>query len=161
MTDHGINLSIAALEHLTGPMRGEVSWVTGSAVDARLQSDNRLLLVPADPNDPAPETIARFHQVGNSYEIEATEGRQLWVNGRRIQISKLQYGDVIEFGETGPLSRFRLYDDAHRPGITAGEILSDLISYVKTSRKPLHRKFGFATTELFRRLSRDTSQMAN
>jgi serine protease Do len=157
MADNDTNLSIAALEHLTGPMRGEVSWVTGSAVDARLQPENKLILAPAGPNGPAPETIARFRQVGNSYEIEVIEGRQVWINGRRTQISKLQYGDVIEFGETGPLSRFRIYDDAHRPGITVGEILGDVVSYVKTSRKPMHRKLGFASAELFRRLARETS----
>jgi serine protease Do len=157
MTDHAINLAAAALEHLTGSMRGEVSWVTGSAVDAQLEAEQRLVLVPADPNGPVPQTIARFRQVGNSYEIEAPEGRQLWVNGQRIQMSQLHYGDVIEFGETGPLSRFRLYDDAHRPGITVGEILGDVISYVKTSRKPMHRKLGFASAELLRRLARDTS----
>ncbi len=157
MTDHTTNQSAAALEHLTGPMRGEVSWLTGSATDAQLEAERRLVLVPAGQNGPQPPTIARFRQAGDSYEIEVAEGQRIWINGQPVQMSQLKYGDVIEFGETGPLSRFRLYDDAHRPGMTASEILGDVFSYVKTSRKPIHRRFGFAGAELFRRLVRDTS----
>ena len=69
MPDHDTNLSIAALEHLTGPMRGEVSRVTGAAVEVRLQPENKLILAPAGPNGPAPETIARFRQVGTDTKL--------------------------------------------------------------------------------------------
>ena len=121
MTDHTTNQSAAALEHLTGPMRGEVSWVTGSATDAQLEAEHRLVLVPAGQNGQLPPTIARFRRAGDSYEIDVAEGQKIWINGQPVQMSQLKYGDVIEFGETGPLSRFRLYDDAHRPGMTASE----------------------------------------
>ncbi|MEP3332516.1 trypsin-like peptidase domain-containing protein [Sedimentitalea sp.] len=147
----------AALEHLTGPMRGKLSWITARAVDVCLRPDKRLVFTETHPDEGNPDAIARFRRVGSTYEIEAVGTQPVWLNGKPLQSAALGYGDVIEFGETGPLSRFRLYDDSHGPGLTVGEILDDVLCYVRTSRRPLHRKLGFAAADLVRRLARDTS----
>lgn len=147
----------AALEHLTGSRRGKLSWVTARAVDACLLPDNRLVFVETDPDRRDPHAIARFRRAGSTYEIEAVGTPQVWVNGQPVQSTALGYGDVIEFGDSGPMSRFRLYDDSHGPGLTVGEIFDDVMCYVRTSRRPLHRRLGHAAADLVRRLARDTS----
>ncbi len=156
MNDETTDWTVAALEHLTGPSRGDVSWLTEASVDAHLTPARKLLVTKGKEGVENAPALARFRRVGNTYEVEAVDGFGLWVNGRPVKNAALRYGDVIEFGEIGPLSRFRLYDDAHKPGVTAAEIFGDVVSYVKTSRRPLHRKLGFALAELLRRLIRDT-----
>jgi len=153
---HRAHGNAAALEHLTGPLRGEVTWVTG-AVDVRVLPDRILSFSKARSDHADADTIARFRRAGSTYEIEATGTEPLWVNGKLVHLTPLGFGDVIEFGETGPLSRFRLYDERHRPPMTVADIFDDMICYIRTSRRPLLNKLGFAATELGRRMARETT----
>lgn len=147
----------AALEHLTGPARGNVSWLTADTVDVRLLPDRRLSFSATVSDAVDDGVIARFHRTGGTYDIIATGQHPIWLNGRAVATEVLRYGDVIEFGETGPLSRYRLYDDRHRPSNTVGEMFGDAASYLRTSRRPWPRKLGYAVVELLRRLARETS----
>ena len=61
------------------------------------------------------DPVGRLHPAGDSYEIEAPEDRPVWVNGMRVTARRLEHRDMIEFGEAGPLSRFRLYRE-DKPG---------------------------------------------
>ncbi len=147
----------AALEHLTGPARGHMSWLTEAVIDLGLRPDRRLSLAAGSDAAPTAGTIARLRRIGGSYELQATGRWPVWLNGQQIQAEVLRYGDVIEFGETGPISRFRLYDDTRRPRVTAGEIVGDAASYLRSSRKPLMFRCGYAAREMLRRLLRETS----
>ena len=148
---------IAALEHLTGPSRGLVSWIHDASVSVTVQSGRFILSTSAIDDDASAEIIARLNRSGSTYKIEASPEQPLWVNGERVAKKLLSHGDVVEFGETGPLSRFRLYDAKHKMHWTIDEILDDCIAYVRTSRKPLLRRMLCAIRDILRRLARETS----
>lgn len=157
MTDDTPCRTVAALEHLTGPARGRLSWMTSAAIEVRLLTDHSLSFGEGGSGPQEGPVIARLHRIGHSYEVEAVEGQPLWLNGQLVQTAMLAYGDVIEFGETGPLSRFRLYDDSHRPGMSVGEILTDVMCYFRTSRRSLPRRLRYAAVDLARRLAWETT----
>jgi hypothetical protein len=111
----------AALEHLTGPSRGTVTWLSGLALDISLS-----------PN-------------------------LVWVNGVRVTARQLEDCDMIEFGETGPLSRFCLYREDQPVRPTVADILSDTLAYLRVSRQPLANRVFKALCEILRRLTRQTT----
>ncbi len=146
--------SIAALEHLTGPSRGAVLWIHDDSVCIEFKA-GRLTLSTAD--DTAPAVIARLRRSGSSFEIEAASEQSLWVNGVRVDKVELAHGDVVEFGDQGPLSRFRLYDTKHKMRWTIDQIIGDCVAYMRTSRKPLPSRLFCAARDALRRLTRETS----
>jgi S1-C subfamily serine protease len=111
----------------------------------------------ARPREQSDDLIARLHRAGDTYEIEASEERPVWVNGVRVTTQRLEDRDIIEFGETGPLSRFCLYDDDKRIRKAVVEILSDSVAYLRVSRQPLVKRLFRAVSELLRRLTRETT----
>jgi S1-C subfamily serine protease len=123
-----------------------------------LAADNRLLLTA--PGADAPEgavPAAGIVCTPAGFGIEAAPGADLWVNGRPVRAVTLIHGDMIEFGEHGPLSRVRLYDDAHRPRPAIGDIFGDTLSYMRSSRRPLGRRVPRAAAVTLRRLAVDTT----
>ncbi len=96
----------AALEHLTGLCRGTVTWLNGPTLDISLKTNRFLRVSDARLDEPRDDLVARLHRAEDTYEIEALEGRPVWVNGVRVTAQKLEHRDMIEFGEIGPLSRF-------------------------------------------------------
>ena len=147
----------AGLEHLTGPARGTATWLNGAALDVSL-SDNRLVRITESGGEqPEGDIIARLHRSEETYEIEAREAHPLWVNGERISASRLQHRDLIEFGDTGPLSRFQLYREGSRVRKSVAEIVSDCIDYTRVSRKPIGVRISCAFRDLFRGFVRQTT----
>jgi S1-C subfamily serine protease len=149
--------TVAALDHLTGPSRGTVSWLAESAVDVVLTPNLRVRISETRPGPPRPGLVARLHRAGESYEIEAPEGQPLWVNRERITGRLLRHDDMIEFGETGPVSRFRIYGDAQPRRKSIPDILADCVGYLRASRQPLGRKLVRAAGELVRELTLATT----
>ena len=147
----------AALEHLTGPSRGTVTWLGGSALDISLSRDHFIHVSEARPGEARDDVIARFHLAQDSYEIEALEGRPIWVNGTRVTARRLENCDMIEFGEIGPLSRFCLYPEDQPVRTTVGDILSDTFAYLRVSRQPVARRVFRALCAVLRRLTRQTT----
>ncbi|MDH3661950.1 MAG: hypothetical protein OEU92_18295, partial [Alphaproteobacteria bacterium] len=143
----------ADLEHLTGPSRGTVIWLSGSALDITLSPDRFIHISEAHPGEPRDDLIARLHRAEDSYEIEAVEGRPLWVNSDRVTARQLEHGDMIEFGETGPLSRFYLYREDQPVRTTVADILSDALAYLRVSRQPVANRVFKAVCEALRRLT--------
>ncbi len=149
---------VAALEHLTSRCRGEVTWITGARTGLWLAGNGRLVLTgEEDAPPPGAVLVARLARSGAEFDIEAPEEAQLWVNGRPTRQARLRPGDMIELGETGPISRFRVFDSQHRPKPTLGEILGDSLSYMRASRRPLPSRAAHASGDLTRRLIRDTT----
>ena len=66
-----------------------------------------LRVVSDDGESPGANDRARSRWSGETYEIEALPGNDVWVNGRRIGTAHLLHGDMIEFGEHGPMCRYR------------------------------------------------------
>ncbi len=74
----------AALEHLTGLCRGTVTWLSGPTLDISLKTNRFLRVSEARPDEPRDDLVARLHRAEDTYEIEALEGRPVWVNGVRV-----------------------------------------------------------------------------
>jgi len=147
----------AALEHLTGPARGTATWLSGAALDVSL-SDNRLVRITESSGEqPAGDIIAHLHRSEETYEIEAPEAHRLWVNGERMSAKRLEHRDLIELGDTGPLSRFQLYPEGSRVRKSVADIVSDCIDYTRVSRKPLGARVSRAFRDMFRDFAHQTT----
>ncbi len=149
----------AALEHLTGPSRGTVAWLSASTLDISLRTNRFLRVSEARPDEPRDDLVARLHRAEDTYEIEALEGRPVWVNGVRVTAQKLEHRDMIEFGETGPLSRFRLYREDRPVRKVVADILGDCLVYLRVSRQPVANRVFRAFYGLLRRLMHETTLM--
>ncbi len=148
---------VAALEHLTGRCRGQYSWLTAREAMAWLDGAGRLSVTAPTEERPNATPVARFLRADDGFEIEATGNCPIWVNRAPVTTAQLRHGDMIEFGETGPLSRIRLYSDAQRRNMTVSEIFGDTRSYIRSSRKPLARRIGHAIWDTMRRLAFETT----
>jgi S1-C subfamily serine protease len=152
-------IGAVALEHLTGPSRGQVTWLDTSAHDITLTPRQFIRLSEARTGEPPDDVIARLHRAGDTYEIEVPEGCKVWVNGVRVTEKILENLDMIEFGESGPLSRFCLYRNGERVRKTVVDILSDCFAYIRTSRQPPAKRVFHAFCAFFRRLTRETTTL--
>ena len=153
----GAAAGVAVLEHLTGPSRGSVSWLGAAIVDVTLSPGRMIRVAESRAGKPPAGLVARLRRSGEDFEIEAAEGSALWVNGARVAFRRLVHCDMIEFGELGPLSRFRLYRDGRQARKTLGDILSDEVAYLRSSRQPLARRATRAGVALARRAASETT----
>ncbi|MGR3761624.1 trypsin-like peptidase domain-containing protein [Roseobacteraceae bacterium NS-SX3] len=147
-----------ALEHMTGPSRGSMTWLTASALDITLDGGCFLQIAEAQPG-PRPEGFAaRLHRIEDTFEIEAAEeGVPVWVNGTRVRSARLEHGDTIEFGESGPLCRCRVFAGNARMRNSPADIISDIGAYLRVSRQPPLKRTWRAATALFARLCQETT----
>lgn len=134
----------AALHYLTGPARGLTAWMGGDAhilvitplgwprISSALLSDR------ASATDTRP--LACLRRSGATYSLEPSGGQSAWVNGRAVDAVALRHGDVVEFGEDGPIARFELADLAHQPRMTLPGIVEDAYTYLQASRRPLSER---------------------
>ncbi len=145
----------AALEHLTGPSRGTMTWLAEPEVELTL--DARRLYASVDRARPGEDPVAHLHRDKDGYVIEAIGGHRIWVNGRPISTRPLRNHDVIEFCDDGPISRYFLYDSQHRPRHTVSDLVGDAFAYLRTSRQPIGRRLVRCCGQLFGGLARETS----
>ena len=147
----------ALLEHLTGPSRGSISWLAADCVIASVGHDRRLHL-RAEGGEPAPgRPVARLTWSGEDYAVEAIDDQRVWVNGQETKTARLRHGDVIEFGETGPISRLRLCTRMFPIRWSLEDMVGDAIAYVRASRKPLGPRLSTAATDVVRRIAVETT----
>ncbi|MGB5328496.1 MAG: trypsin-like peptidase domain-containing protein [Gammaproteobacteria bacterium] len=150
-----------SLEILTGPARGTASWLSGTTLDISLNPTDMIRVAEVGSEPLENGVVARLHRSGDSYEIEALEDNPLWINGTRIDSKQLEQRDLIEFGEQGPLTRYRVHRQGDRIRRSLGDMLDDCIDYTRVSRKPrvarlqnalrdLSYDFVLQTTLLFR-----------
>ncbi len=154
------NRPAAVLEHLSGPDLGERSYIWGDVVDFRVDEDRHLTLSSPGAGDTAdlrPGPIARFVRQNGTYRLEAAGGNPVWVNGRQIDSGELVNRDIIEFGEKGPLSRFRLPGGSGHARRYFSDICSDCWDYLHTSRRPLPGRMLGALADGVRGLVTDTT----
>jgi S1-C subfamily serine protease len=147
----------AALEHLTGPSCGTVTWLDGSNVEISLSPDRFIRACAARPSEPGDEIVAQLRSAENTFEIDAGEGRPIWVNGARVTSRLLENCDIVEFGETGPVSRFVQDREGQPARRTVAEILSDVLACLRVSRRPIVMRLCSAFGQLLRRVTRETT----
>ncbi len=148
MTDRTAPNATATLEILTGAGRGTVCWLNDATLDLALDETNCLRVAPAAGEVAAAGVYARLHRADDSYEIEAVGEHELFVNGKRVVSARLAPRDLVEFGDLGPLTRFRLYRQGDRLQRSLGDLLDDAIDYTRASRKPGWTRFNRATRNL-------------
>lgn len=153
-----VNLALA-LEHMTGPSRGSVTWLNASTLDVTLDAECFVLISETQAGGRGEDLIARLHRIDDTYEIEALADHMVWLNGDRITHGRLKHGDTIEFGESGPLCRIRFYSDHSPIRNSASDILSDIAAYLKVSRQPIPKRVFRACGALFSRLTHETSTL--
>lgn len=154
-------IATASLEILTGPARGTASWLTESTLEVSLNPDDMIRVAAAGAEPLQDGVVARLHRSGDSYEIEALQDIPLWINGDRVDSKRLEQRDLIEFGDKGPLSRYRMHHQGDRLHRSLGDMLADCVDYTRVSRRPrlarlqkaagdLLHDFALGTTLLFR-----------
>lgn len=149
----------AALEHLTGPCRGSTSWLGDSVMDITFGPDMRIVVGPAKVGAQDGSVLARLHRSSKTYEIESVGDHPIWINRTRLTAQALKPGDVIEFGESGPISRFCLYGDDDPSTKSVSEIFRDAVAYVRVSRKPLGKRTWRAVCDVVRSLLQETTRL--
>ena len=157
--EHGTDIpgGAMALEHLTGPCRGIIIWLRGSDLDISLGPNRLLRVSEAHPDEPRDDVVARLHYNDGTYEIMTIEDRPVWVNGTCISAGKLAHRDMIEFGDTGPLTRFHLYREDRPVRKMVTDILVDGLGYLRVSRQPVAIRVARALGGLLRRLMQETT----
>lgn len=141
--------AVASLEILTGPARGTACWLNEHELDISLNDEDMIRIVAAGGEPLQDGLVARLHRVTDSYEIEARADYPLWINGKLVQSKKLEARDLIEFGDKGPLSRFRLNRQGDRLRRSLGDMLDDAIDYTRASRRPRIQRVQKAASDLF------------
>lgn len=148
---------VAALEHLTGPMRGTTTWIAQNDVSLALSPRRIIHIAAGAVNGSDRELIAHFRRSGETFEIEATGDPPVWVNGKAIRSVILRHHDMIEFGDSGPMSRYVIFRHGQSPHPTIFEVLSDAVAYLRSSHRPLSSRILIATEQVLRRLTRETT----
>ena len=148
---------VGSLEHLSGKAAGKTTWLGTTTLDVRLADGWGIRVSPATGLKMGPATIARLHIAGDSYEVEAARGHAVWVNGKRVEAARLADGDVVEFGELGPICRYRMHGEQSPARKTFAEIVSDTVDYWRSSRQPRLRRAWRSLDEALRQLTLQTT----
>lgn len=127
---------VVLLEQLTGPARGEVLWVLESRVFVFAEPKTGLSASKAEDAVSIPH-VAELHRDHSGYVVHAAKGRRIWVNGKFQSSAVLKNGDVIEFGEAGPMVRLRFLSARHPIPTSLEDMFGHMFAYLKASRKPL------------------------
>lgn len=139
-TTGDIHQTHATLQHLSGNAIGTETWLSGPKLYVSLDRNRFLKLSEIGTTSGKSldhPIIAILSRAGGTYKLETPGDLPVWINGRQVDDGELINGDIIEFGEKGPLSRFRLIDsDAHSRRYFS-EICVDCWDYLRSSRKPL------------------------
>ena len=155
--DDELSGGVIVLEHLTGPSRGTVTWLGGTSLNVSLRQDRFLDVSHAGTSEPHEALIARLRRIGDSYEIVASDENPIWVNGARTTSQVLKQQDVIEFGEAGPICRYRIFQGREPARKLVTNLLRDGVVYLRVSRRPIGDRLVRATLEFFRGLALETT----
>ncbi len=148
---------VAVFQHLTGPSCGTATWVGDRQLSVTLGQSRSLDVSAEESSDDKAELVARLTRAGDTYEIEAADARQMWVNGRALKSRRLEHHDMIEFTDAGPMSRVYLYRSGQPQRVRAMDILDDTAAYLRSSRRPLGPRVAEAGKQILRRGARETT----
>lgn len=155
--DHDSAQTVIAIKHLTGRSRGEVTWLAAPDCEVTLDAGYRVHVLGTHPEPHETGAVARFRLVDRHYEIEPAPGHEIWVNGRRVSVGRLNHGDTIEFGETGPLCRLRYFAEHTPVRNSVADIFGDVRTYLRVSRQRPARRAVRAAGALLGRLTFETT----
>ena len=133
----------AAMVHLSGRRRGTSQLLSDDRVTVGSSAADQVLVAePAEAGTGTPikgarryisvagdpgRTLATLEKRGQTYELRAGLGAEVFVNGEPVESLVLASGDVLEIGKGGTVLRFRLYPAARGPYKSMREAFSDCI----------------------------------
>ena len=147
---------VALLTQLTGPSRGKAEWLLADRMFLSIDPDTGLCLSQNAAMLPVP-AIAELVAIDGQYTIKAAEHQGVWINGKPSVEAQLNDGDMIEFGETGPMARLRLLPSHHPFPQSLDTMLGDMTAYLRSSRKPLGTRVTRAVGNLGHQFTHETT----
>ncbi|NQV98737.1 MAG: trypsin-like peptidase domain-containing protein [Rhodospirillales bacterium] len=150
-------IQVAALEQMTGPNRGKSVWLNGPDLKIWLNENHQLQVAVTGSEAVGHTPIASLRCEDGTYVLNALGTAPLWVNKAPVSTVKLHDRDIVEFGDFGPMSRFRLYSDEKPARKLVTDILTDSFSYLKVSRQPVSRRLYRMVNALVKRLTLETT----
>lgn len=137
MNDSSVS-PIHVLVRLSGPRRGQSQHLHADTVELALDGDGHLEFgeeITAHHGRP----LGHLSRKAGGYEIGATAGTPIWVNGEPAQQQALESGDVIEIGDQRHVLRYREYAPGSRGYKSMRQAFSDCVECARHSRSFLDR----------------------
>ncbi|MFQ5745861.1 MAG: trypsin-like peptidase domain-containing protein [Gemmatimonadota bacterium] len=132
----------AVFVHLTGRQRGTRQHVAGAEVRIGTAADADLHFPPSDAPSVAPHHATLIRQ-GDGCRLIAGPGRAVFVNGEAAEgPRRLEPGDVIQLGESGPVLRFRLEAEPPGPYKTMRQTVADCLDCARYPATGLSGRIG-------------------
>ncbi|MFQ5529831.1 MAG: FHA domain-containing protein, partial [Gemmatimonadota bacterium] len=146
------------LVFLAGSRRGEARELARDVIRIGVGADMDLRL-PED-TEPLPGAHhATLRRRGTTYEMEATPGHDVWVNGEHVDHLVLASGDVLELGGDGAVVRYRLYPAGSRPQRRITEVFSDCVECATRATDTRVGRLGLMARQLPGELLTQTSPL--
>lgn len=145
------------LVFLSGSQRGTALELSRDTIRIGVGADMDLRL-PAD-TEPLPGAHhATLTRRGETYELEARPGHDVWVNGELVARLVLASGDVLELGGDGAVLRYRVYPAGTRPQRTITEVFSDCVECASRAADTRVGQLGLMARQLPGELLTQTSR---
>lgn len=135
------------LEQLTGPRRGTEIRLFDKEIFAVLKDGSILRFSNRQDVQAGELEIAVLNRSDTDYTIEAVQDHEFWINRRLVRSANLRHGDMIEFGQSGPMVRYHRFAGMLPLRWTVTEIAGDSIAYFRYSRKPIGYRFRHAAAQ--------------
>ena len=142
----------AILEQLTGDSRGAETRLNDDEVSTILLEGRSFQVKRKSEILDGDQIFATLQRSDTDYSITVKGGREFWINRRLVKSASLRDGDMLEFGDAGPMVRYHRFSGDLPLRWTVGEMAADSISYLRFSRKPLGYRLGHAAAQFAGRL---------
>jgi len=148
--------------YLSGHLRGATHRLAGERLTIGTEDDAEIQVLPHELPPGAARKLphgrlATLVLSEDTYELQATPGAEIWVNGERVERARLDSGDVLEIGEGGPVLRFRLYSPGTPAYKTMAEVYSDCRDCARHAGTNPLRRVGSLLAGAPRELATQTS----
>ncbi len=153
---------------MASPPLPVLSYLSGSArgTSVPLEGDHIVLGHGPDVDVTLPtrggvreRALIELRRRGQTYEMIAQPGVQVWVNGEEVDQIVLQSGDMMELGGEGLVIRYRIYESAAKAHKTLGDIFSDCLECARQVEGGWLTKSGGFAMDLSRQLATQTSKI--
>jgi serine protease Do len=142
----------AILEQLTGASRGAETRLHDDGVSIILLEGRSFRVRRKSEITNGDQVFATLQRTDTDYSITVKEGQDFWINRRLVRSASLRDGDMLEFGDAGPMVRYHRFSGDLPLRWTVGEMAADSISYLRFSRKPLGYRLRHAAAQFSGRL---------
>ncbi|MFQ5689476.1 MAG: trypsin-like peptidase domain-containing protein [Gemmatimonadota bacterium] len=145
--------------HLSGAHRGRTRMLEGDLLRIGT-ADGSDLHFAADREPMVAEHHATLERQGSTYLLKAMAGSPVRVNGVLATARRLDSGDLVQLGETGPILRIRLARSGSAAYKTMREAISDCVECARHSPGGRLDRLRVLVTAVPHELLRQTSPLS-